>query len=160
MMFKNISGASLTLALVLATQCMPQFAIAGGMETNPAANENSSDYTAGKAAVAKKEWALAAKHFDSAVKSDPKSADAHNMLGYSLRWLGKYKEAFASYDKALALDPDHRGAHEYVGVAHLNQHNPDKAKYHLAQLDRICAKKCEEYDDLAKAIAEYKPKAK
>ncbi len=134
-----------------------QLAYAAGTETTAADNDLSPDYTAGKAAVEKKNWALAAKHFEAAVKADPKSADAHNMLGYSYRWQGKYKEAFASYDRAFAIDPNHKGAHEYVGVAYLKQNNVAKAQYHLAQLERICGKKCEGYDDLAKAIAAHKP---
>ena len=55
------------------------------------------------------------------------------------------------------LEPNHRGAHEYVGIAHLKVKNLDKAKEHLARLETICGKTCEEYEDLAKAVAAYKP---
>jgi cytochrome c-type biogenesis protein CcmH/NrfG len=78
------------------------------------------------------------------------------MLGYSSRWLGKYDEAFAAYDKALALDPKHKGALEYSGIAYLKTNQKDKADAQLAKLKEICAT-CEETTDLAKAIAAYKP---
>jgi tetratricopeptide (TPR) repeat protein len=81
------------------------------------------------------------------------------MLGYSTRWLGKYDEAFAAYDKALALDPKHKGALEYSGVAYLKVNQKEKAEAQLARLKAICTS-CEETTDLAKAIAAYKPTAK
>ena len=37
------------------------------------------------------------------------------------------------YEKALAIDPKHRGAHEYIGEAYLTLGNLPKAKEHLAR---------------------------
>ena len=93
------------------------------------------------------------------ILGNPKSADGYNLLGYSSRWLGKYDEAFASYDKALALDPKHKGALEYSGVAYLKVNQLDKAEAQLTRLKAICTS-CEETTDLTKAIAAYKPAAK
>ena len=93
------------------------------------------------------------------VADNPKNADGYNLLGYSSRWLGKYDEAFAAYDKALALDPKHKGALEYSGVAYLKVNQKEKAEAQLARLKAICTS-CEETTDLAKAIAAYKPAAK
>ena len=53
--------------------------------------------------------------------------------------------------------PNHRGANEYIGVAWLRVKQPAKAQEHLARLEKICGKGCDEYKDLAKAIADYKP---
>lgn len=54
----------------------------------------------------------------------------------------------------------HRGAHEYIGEAYLMDNKPEEAKRHLAELEKICGNRtCEEYADLAKAIAEFKPPA-
>ena len=36
--------------------------------------------------------------------------------------------------------------------------NPAMAEEHLAALEKICGKNCEEYKDLAREIAEYKKK--
>jgi tetratricopeptide (TPR) repeat protein len=66
-------------------------------------------------------------------------------------------ESFKHYNIALKLDPNHLGAHEYIGVAYLKINQPEKAKEHLAKLEKLCGKKCEEYADLEKALANYKP---
>jgi hypothetical protein len=57
----------------------------------------------------------------------------------------------------LQLDPKHKGAHEYIGEAYLMDKKPAEAEKHLASLEQICGNKtCEEYVDLAAAIAKYK----
>ena len=90
------------------------------------------------------------------LESNSRSADAYNYIGYSLRQLGKYAEAKKAYDTALSIDPNHVGAHEYVGELHIKLGNLEKAKQHLADLTRICGN-CEEQQMLAKKIAN--PKA-
>jgi Flp pilus assembly protein TadD len=119
----------------------------------------ADDFAIGKKAIAAKNWKLAADSFKKVVADNPKDADGYNLLGYSSRWLGKYDEAFAAYDKALALDPKHKGALEYSGVAYLKVNQKEKAQAQLAKLQAICTS-CEETTDLAKAIADYKPAAK
>jgi Flp pilus assembly protein TadD len=141
----------LSLSLVWATA-----AHAADTPTTPEENAKADDYAIGKKAVAAKNWTLAASSFKKVVADNPKSADGYNMLGYSNRWLGKYDEAFAAYDKALALDPKHKGALEYSGIAYLKTKQKDNADAQLAKLKAICAT-CEETTDLAKAIAAYKP---
>ncbi len=131
-------------------------ALAADTPSTPVENAKADDYAIGKKAVDAKNWALAAASFKKVVSDNPKSADGYNMLGYSNRWLGKYDEAFAAYDKALALDPKHKGALEYSGVAYLKVKQKGKADEQLAKLKAICAS-CEETSDLAKAIAAYKP---
>jgi cytochrome c-type biogenesis protein CcmH/NrfG len=86
------------------------------------------------------------------VKANPKSADGFNLLGYSYRNLKKYDESLVAYKQALTLDPKHRGAHEYIGIAYVQMGQMDKARDHLAQLNKICTFSCEEYRDLKKAI--------
>lgn len=79
----------------------------------------------------------------------------HNYLGYAVRCTGKMDASFKHFHTALKLDPDHNGAHEYIRVAYLKVNQPEKAKEHLAKLETICGKKCEEYEDLARAISAY-----
>ena len=45
---------------------------------------------------------------------------------------------------------------KFVGQAYLLQKNKPKAEEHLAALEKICGKKCEEYEDLEKALVAYK----
>ena len=150
---------ALTLALTLTVATMTTLAYAADTESSPAKNAASADYVAGKQAVEEKKWTLAAESFKRATLQDPKNADAWNMLGYSSRWAGKYPEAFDAYGRALALEPNHRGANSYLGVAYVRTHDLSKARAQLAKLDAICGnKECDEYKLLDKAIAEYKPK--
>ena len=150
---------ALTLALALTFATTATLAMAADTESSPAANAASADYAAGKQAIEEKKWLLAANHFKRATMQDPKSADAWNMLGYSSRWAGKYPEAFDAYAKALALDPQHRGANSYLGVAYVRTNDLAKARTQLAKVESICGNKdCDEYKLLDNAIAEYKPK--
>ena len=155
-MKKMLYVRALAAVLALATSAVTW---AADTETKPAQNAESADYAAGKVAVEKKDWVTAMKRFTLAVEQDPKNADAWNMLGYSSRWAGKYPEAFDAYDKVLALDPKHRGANGYLGVAYVRTNDLAKARAQLAKLSTICGNKdCDEYKLLNKAIAEYKPK--
>lgn len=101
--------------------------------------------------IEKKDWAGAAQALATFTRANPGNADGFNLLGYSYRHLKRYDESLAAYNKALALDPRHRGAHEYIGEAYLQLGQLDKAKVHLDALDKICKISCEEYRDLKKA---------
>ena len=124
-------------------------------DTSPP-NPKDAELEKAKAAIARKDWAAAQAVLEPYAASNPKNADAFNLLGYSLRNLEKYDESLAAYKQALTLDPKHRGAHEYIGIAYIQMGQLHKAKEHLASLDKICAFSCEEYRDLKKAIAEAK----
>ncbi len=91
-----------------------------------------------------------------AIDKSPKDADIYNYLGYCQRKLGQYNDSFENYRKALELDPNHRGAREYVGELFLDLNRPDDAQSQLDQLTQLCPKGCVERDTLAKAIADYK----
>ena len=107
-----------------------------------------------KAAIARKDWVAAQSVLESYVLNNPRSADGLNLLGYSLRNQKKYDDSLVAYKQALGLDPRHRGAHEYIGIAYIQMGQLDKAKEHLASLEKICTLSCEEYRDLKKAIAQ------
>jgi tetratricopeptide (TPR) repeat protein len=116
------------------------------------------DYAAGKAAAEKKDFATAVMHLEKAVATNAENADAFNLLGYSQRNLGDFDAAFASYGKALAINPKHKGAHEYIGEAYLKTGNLEKAEEHLKKLDDICFFGCDEFDELKAKIADYRKK--
>ena len=114
----------------------------------------ANDYSAGKAALDKKDWSGAIAAFTKAAALDPTNADVQNFLGFASRMNGDYPKALAFYAVALKLNPNHRGAHEYLGETYLKLKNPTKAKAELATLKKICGgTACGEYQDLAKAIA-------
>lgn len=93
---------------------------------------------------------------EKVVKSQPKNADALNLLGYSHRKLSEYDLSLNYYQKALAADPKHRGANEYLGEAYLELNKLPEAEARLATLNEICGAGCKEYQALADAVAQYK----
>ena len=102
------------------------------------------EFAAGKAAIAAKDWSTAIKLLSSAALRDTRNADIENYLGYAYRQSGQLQAAFAHYERALQLNPRHRGAHEYIGEAYLLTNDLSKAEEHLAALGRICLIPCEE----------------
>jgi len=147
-------GFALLLALTLSHLVLA----AGGPPSIPPGQAPDADYTKAEAAIKDKNWDAAIDALNRMLVRLPKSADAHNLLGYSERNRGNLDLAFQHYEKALALNPKHRGAHEYLGAAYLMVNNLAKAEEHLKTLDRLCFFGCEEYDDLKAKIAAYKVK--
>lgn len=140
-------------AFALALLCSPA-AFADANVTAPPVN--NADFDLGSDAIKTKNWDQAVYHLAIAVKAEPTNADAQNLLGYAYRNQKKFELAFKHYGEALRLDPKHRGAHEYIGEAYVLVGDKAKAQQHLAALDRLCGKGCEEYQDLARAIAQAK----
>jgi tetratricopeptide (TPR) repeat protein len=130
-------------------------AMANMTESKPAANKEDADFVAGKKAIERKDWKSAVDVLSRALTRKPESADIHNYLGYAYRHLDDLTSSFTHYKEALRIDPNHRGAHEYIGQAYLKAGQPDKAAEHLTRLEQICGKRCEEYQDLAKSIGAY-----
>jgi len=124
-------------------------------------DEDSGDpeYVRGRQAIEAKDWQGAVRLLSSAALRDTRNADIQNYLGYAYRHTGQMDRAFEHYERALQLNPRHRGAHEYLGEAYLLVNDLPKAEVHLAALEKICLIPCEEYDDLKKAVAEYRRKA-
>ena len=110
-----------------------------------------------RAAIGKQDWTGAQKILREAVARNPLDADSHNLYAYSIR-KGPNPAmdlVFRHYNEALRIDPKHRAAHEYLGEAYLMAGNLQKAKEHLAQLDKLCTFGCEEYTALKKEVAAY-----
>ena len=114
------------------------------------------DFKVGKRALAATDWTGAIAAFERAALRDPLNADIQNYIGYSYRRLRQLGPAIGHYQRALMLNPRHRGAHEHLGEAYLVLGEPTKAEQHLAALENLCLLPCEEYDDLKRAIAAYK----
>jgi Flp pilus assembly protein TadD len=115
----------------------------------------------GKKAVEAKDWKRAVELLSKAAAADPKNADEQNWLGFAQRKSGNLNAAFAAYNEALKLNPQHRAAHEYIGEAYLLTGDLGKAEQHLAELQKLCTPiPCEEYKDLRRALDDYKKKKK
>lgn len=129
--------------------------------TSSAPKSPADFMTLGRNAVAKSDWKGAIVEFKKAVTTDPKDADANNMLAYSYRKSGDLTNAFAFYKVALTINPKHRGALEYQGEAYVMAGKLSEAKANLGKLKTVCGATCAEYKDLAATIAKApKPKKK
>ena len=80
-------------------------------------------------------------------------ADVYNLMGYSLRKTGDYKQAYTFYRKALDFDPDHKGALEYLGELYVETGQIEKAKENIVRLQQLCPSGCEELADLQRAVS-------
>jgi tetratricopeptide (TPR) repeat protein len=86
------------------------------------------------------------------------NADWNNLMGYAQRKQATPDLAAAQryYDTALRINPRHLGALEYAGELALMKGELPVAEARLAALEKACNARCEEFDDLKKAVARYK----
>jgi Tfp pilus assembly protein PilF len=150
----------LITALVLGTAGLAQAADTPGVDPNVRRTTMGERLASARKAIDAKDWSTATRELAQANREDPRNADVHNLLGYSYRKRATpdLPKAFEHYQTALRIDPKHKGAHEYIGEAYLMDKKPAEAEKHLAALEQICGKSCEEYQDLLKSIADYKAK--
>ena len=82
-------------------------------------------------------------------------ADVYNLLGYSYRKNDNpdLDKAFESYQIALEANPQHAGAHEYLGELYIKMGKKSMAEKMLAKLETIAGTNSDEYKKLKKAIA-------
>ena len=85
---------------------------------------------------------------------DPNTAVALNYRGYATRKLGSVDEGIGYYLKSVALDPGYAQVREYLGEAYVQKGDIAAAKAQLQAIETICGTSCEEYTDLAEAIAD------
>jgi Flp pilus assembly protein TadD len=84
---------------------------------------------------------------------NPNTAKALNYRGYATRKLGRTDEGITYYLKSVALDPNYAQVREYLGEAYVLKGRLDLAQEQLVKIKALCNTTCEEYEDLADAIA-------
>jgi tetratricopeptide (TPR) repeat protein len=128
----------------------------------PKGKTENPNVAAARKAIEAKDYKGAVGYLTKAVQELPNDADAQSMLGYAYRKTGAFDKSMEHYQRALKLDSNHRYAHEYLGELYLDMNQPDNAEKQLAALKKACPflGKCEEYEDLKKAIDSYKAKKK
>jgi tetratricopeptide (TPR) repeat protein len=80
-------------------------------------------------------------------------ADILTYQGFANRKLGRYGEAVGYYSAALSIEPNHRGANEYLGEYYVQIGDMGRARAQLAKLDRICRFGCAEAEQLRDHIS-------
>ena len=78
-----------------------------------------------------------------------KDADILNHYAFSLRKTNNLTKAEEVYQKALSIDPTHRGALEYIGELYVDTKRMDLANATLKKLESC---RCEEYAELKNYI--------
>ena len=105
--------------------------------------------------IEQEKYDQAIEKLGKALSESPNDADLLNLVAFSHRKSGRFDTALEYYQKALALEPAHRGANEYLGELYLQLDQLDKARERLAVLDSECFFGCKEFDQLEEAIEKY-----
>ncbi len=151
--------AAMAVGLALAPMA-GAIAAGGGGTSSGGTSSTTIDRNLAKAwdKIQDKNYRGAIDLLEDVVSAQPKNADALNLLGYSHRKLGNKDKALSFYTQALAIDPKHKGANEYLGELYLMMKDLPKAEERLAVLGSACAMKCDEYAELKAAIDAFKAK--
>lgn len=86
-----------------------------------------------------KKFAAAQGKFEQAIRANPKFAEAHNNLGFTLRQQGpqNYGKALEHYNRAIQLKPNMAEAYEYRGVLFAKMGRKTEAERDLAALKKL-----------------------
>lgn len=125
--------------------------------TSPTPSIVQDDYATAKGLIDRERYRDAIPILEKLVAKNPADTDALNELGYSHRELGREQRALNYYLQALAIEPGHVGANEYLGELHLTMKDLPKAEERLAVLQKACGN-CEEYSELKEKIADHRTK--
>ena len=135
-------------ALVLAASV----ASTGALAVDVVTSRDAPDLSSVRAKIKAKDFKGAIAELTPMLETN-QHADVYNLMGFSLRKSGDYKQAYTFYRKALDFDPEHKGALEYLGELYVETGQLDKAKENVVLLKKLCPSGCEELADLEKAIA-------
>ena len=110
------------------------------------------DFAAGKRELAAENWNGAIRALNLAVLRDPLNANIQTYIGFAHARLAQLGPAMGHYQRALMLNPRHRGARTHLGELFLALGEPSKAQEQLSALKEICLIPCEETTYLQRAI--------
>lgn len=119
------------------------------------------DLTAATEAIRDERWHEAIESLDRFVARRPWDDDAQTLLGYAYRKLGEFQRSLDHYERALALNPYHLGAMEYMGEAFVEMGRPKNAREILDRIEATCRRsfgdahwleECHEWQELAERL--------
>ena len=144
------------LAVLLGAIGAPSAAVAAGADNTSGTDRTRSAYEQAVKLVEAADYEDAIQALEKLARKESGNANVLNMLGFAHRKLGRVETAFDYYRKALAIEPRHLGANEYLGELYLETGELDKAEERLGELAIACPSGCEERDELSEAIDAYK----
>jgi tetratricopeptide (TPR) repeat protein len=144
-----MKSSALLLSVLLAGASL---AATGALAVDNVTSKDAPDLTSVRAKIKAKDFKAALAEL-TPMLATYQHADVYNLMGFSLRKTGDYKQAYTFYRKALDFDPEHKGALEYLGELYVETGQLDKAKENVVLLKKLCPSGCEELADLEKAIA-------
>ena len=153
------------MALALAIASGPALAAGSDSGSSGGSGDSGSSYNTATMSKAMRKATLLIKREDftgalalleTETAAAPDNADAWNLTGFASLKLGDYTRSEAAYDRALAINPKHKGALEYKGELYLTLGNLEGAERMLARLSKSCYFNCSEKKQLTAAIEAYK----
>jgi tetratricopeptide (TPR) repeat protein len=108
----------------------------GPKPTGTQPDKPATPFEKGVESIEGEAWQEALGHFDEALASDPKNAEATYYRGVALEKLGRLDEAVEAYEKALALDAKLDAVRINLAAIYLEA-KPPKAKEAIAVLEPV-----------------------
>jgi len=104
------------------------------------------------------QYAQALQTLNKALARHQGNPDVHAYIGQCYFHLGMMQEARKSLERALMGDPEHMGAHLFIGLLHLKEGHRDLVVERLAALRSLCkGLLCEEENYLSDQLNTTKP---
>ena len=144
------------LAVLLVAVGAPVMAAATGGGDSGGSEASPTKYERAVELIEAEDYEAGLRILEKVNRKEPGNADVLNMLGYAHRKLERMETALGFYREALAIEPRHLGANEYLGELYLETGKLDLAEGRLAELVAACPSGCEEREELAEAIDVYK----
>ena len=125
-------------------------AISAGSDSSDQVVKPSS-YNKAVKLIKKEKFNEAIEILESILKKNKyqKDPDILNYYAFSLRKTKQLEKAETYYKKALDIDPEHRGALEYIGELYVDTNRIDLAKKVLQKLEKC---RCPEFAELQSYI--------
>ena len=136
--------------------CVTVIADGGGSGGKSEYSHLPSDFDKAVEAIEAEDFSMAIKQLENLQNTRENDADILNLLGYSHRKLKDFTLAEEYYTRALSIEPEHKGANEYMGELYLQTDRLDKAEERLKVLKKASFFPNKQYRDLKKAIKAYK----
>ncbi len=131
----------------------------------PVRTEAPDELAVGADLVKQAQFAEAVPHLELALANNPNNSTTLIYLGFSHRMMGalltfdardsEYKKALGYYRQALAIDPDNKLLHEYLGKLYLLMRDQPSAENELKALQTLCRSGCQELDTRSKVMLDY-----